>query len=342
MRDTKENIVTDYPVAIIIPVYNAEKYLSECLDSILAQTYTLWKCYLVNDGSTDRSQEVIDVYCKRDNRFISLVKENERSASRARYYGLQRVQEDWVMYVDSDDSIEENFIEAIVRRQQETNADCVTGRKIFCEHDLEGECWRIPYHDFDMSQILTGRECCLQTIGGWVVGGFGITRKNILLQVPPGSYMNSDELQVRQTHLLTPIHAFVDVAYYIRANEGTSDSVSVRMFDRTLVDMQLEELVQDNFPERKDKIKAIIWQRLFNLIYLVADYQIHIDEFTLEEKKHIQEILTKSYKALNRRNIIKYLPTHAWLTLLPYSLFKRLAYRYVTYKRSHGGKYFYR
>ena len=131
-------------ITIIVPVYNAEQYLCECLDSICAQTYTGWKCVIVNDGSTDGSQSIIDEYCEKDNRFRCFIKENEKSASLARWYALQRVDSEWVMSVDADDAIEPEFLEKIVQRQIETGADCVTGWRIGCADGLKGENWRIP------------------------------------------------------------------------------------------------------------------------------------------------------------------------------------------------------
>ena len=331
-------------VSIIVPIYNAQEFLRECLDSILSQTYQDWLCFLVNDGSTDDSQTIIDEYCAKDSRFVALLKPNEKSADLARKYAIDRIQTDWIMHIDADDVIVPDFIERMVRRQQETGADMVAARVIGCAHGIEGEDYRSPHRSFDMSQVLSGRDACILNFGGWTWSANAgvLYRTTLTNKVQYGGYMNSDEFSQRQLAFYASKVAFEDVYYLYRANDGISVAISPRIFDRTLVDMQLEKFAYDNIPERKDKIKVITWQRLFNLIYLVADYQIHIDEFTLEEKKHIQEILTKSYKALNRRNIIKYLPTHAWMTLLPYSLFKRLAYRYVTYKRSHGSKFFYK
>ena len=331
-------------VSIIVPIYNAQEFLRECLDSILHQTYQQWVCYLVNDGSTDGSQAIIDEYCAKDSHFEALLKPNEKSADLARKYAIDKIQTDWIMHVDADDVIVPDFIERMVRRQQETGADMVAARVIGCAHGIEGEDYRSPHRSFDMSQVLSGRDACILNFGGWTWSANNgvLYHRSLSKHVQYGGYMNSDEFSQRQLAFNAKNVAFEDVHYLYRANEGISVAISSRIFDRTLVDMQLEKFLQYNFPERKDKIKAITWQRLFNLIYLVADYQIHIDKFSEEEKKHIHEILTKSYSALNRKNIIKYLPTHAWMTLLPYPLFKRLAYGYVTYKRSHGGKFFYR
>lgn len=329
-------------IAIIVPIYNAAKYLRECLDSICAQTYPDWKCVLVNDGSTDNSQKIIDEYCAKDNRFSYLKKQNERSASKARRYGLLHTNAEWIMEIDADDAVDVDFLEKLVKRQLETEADNVTGYRIGCAEELSGEKWRIPDKTFDINQVLSGRECCLRTLGGWNIGGTGIIKRSILLATQPGPYMNSDEFEVRERYMLINKRAFVDAKYYFRHNVGTSDRISVRMFDRTLVDMQLEQFVYDNFPERDDKIIALAWQRLFNLIYLTADYNIHKNEFTKEEQEKAVSILQKSYKAINRKTAQKAAPFQSLMLTHSFKIFSILATLYVKYKRSHGGKFYYR
>lgn len=329
-------------LTIIVPIYNASQYLRACLDSIRTQTFKEWKCVLVNDGSTDNSQEIIDEYCKQDVRFSCLIKGNERSAAKARYYALECITSEWVLFVDADDSIEPYFLEKIIKRYWETGADCVTGYLIGCARELDGEDWRLPEKSFDMNQILSGRECCLLTLGGWKIGGTGIIKRSTAIQIKPGPYMNSDEFGDRELSLLVNRHAFTDAKYYYRKNVGTSDRVSIRMFDRTLVDMQLEQFVYDNFPERKDKILALAWQRLFNLIYLTADFNIHIKEFTPEEQEKVQSILLTSYNAINRKTSRKAAPLQSLMLTHSFKLFNVLATIYVKHKRSHGGKFYYR
>ncbi|MBE6318012.1 MAG: glycosyltransferase [Bacteroidales bacterium] len=96
-------------VSIIVPVYNTEKYLSRCIDSILAQTFSDFELILVDDGSTDNSGKICDEYAKKDSRIIVIHKENG-GASSARNKGLEIAQGEWITFVDSDDFITNNFI----------------------------------------------------------------------------------------------------------------------------------------------------------------------------------------------------------------------------------------
>ena len=87
-------------VSIIVPVYNAEKYLHRCVDSILAQTFTDWELLLIDDGSPDRSGEICDGYAMKDARIRVIHKENG-GVSSARNVGLDATKGKWVVFVDS-------------------------------------------------------------------------------------------------------------------------------------------------------------------------------------------------------------------------------------------------
>lgn len=91
-------------ISIIVPIYNTEKYLHRCIDSILAQTFTDFELILVNDGSTDNSGKICDEYAEKDTRIVVIHKENE-GVSSARNIGIEISTGNWITFVDSDDMI---------------------------------------------------------------------------------------------------------------------------------------------------------------------------------------------------------------------------------------------
>lgn len=110
-------------ISVIIPVYNAEKYIEQCLDSIINQTYKELEIICIDDGSTDQSLSIIETYAKKDSRIICLHKENE-GVSLARNLGLDKAKGEYVIFVDGDDWIDEDTCELAIREMKE-NVDLV-------------------------------------------------------------------------------------------------------------------------------------------------------------------------------------------------------------------------
>ena len=99
-------------ISIIIPIYNIERYLHRCLDSVLNQTFEEWQAILVDDGSTDKSGEIAEEYAAKDNRFVVTHKENG-GLSDARNVGISKATGEYIMFVDGDDFIHPQAMEII-------------------------------------------------------------------------------------------------------------------------------------------------------------------------------------------------------------------------------------
>ena len=111
-------------VSIIVPVYNNEKFLEKCLDSIINQSYKNLEILLINDGSKDNSLKIMRQYAKKDKRIIIIDKENE-GVSKARNDGIRASSGEYITFVDSDDYIEFNEIEEMYKAIKENNVDMV-------------------------------------------------------------------------------------------------------------------------------------------------------------------------------------------------------------------------
>lgn len=122
-------------VSVIIPVYNAQKYLRECLDSVANQTLENIEIICINDGSTDNSLSILDEYAQKDNRFIILSKENGGSAA-ARNVGLSKAKGEYIYFVDNDDMIEEDALEIYTKVADRDVLDVVySNPNWICESD---------------------------------------------------------------------------------------------------------------------------------------------------------------------------------------------------------------
>ncbi|HOV37303.1 MAG TPA: glycosyltransferase family 2 protein [Spirochaetales bacterium] len=119
-------------VSIIVPVYNVEKYIHRCVDSILAQTFTDFECILIDDGSPDNCPAICDEYAQKDSR-VKVIHQKNAGVSAARNVGLEAATGKWIGFVDSDDWIENNYIYELI----DFNADLViSGYKEYVKNKL--------------------------------------------------------------------------------------------------------------------------------------------------------------------------------------------------------------
>lgn len=109
-------------ISIIVPVYNMERYLEECLESIKKQTFTNWECILVDDGSSDNSPAICEQYAESDSRFKAIHQQN-RGLSVARNTALRTVSSEYIGFVDADDWIEPEMFELLYKLVTEHDAD---------------------------------------------------------------------------------------------------------------------------------------------------------------------------------------------------------------------------
>lgn len=111
-------------ISVIIPVYNSEKYLHKCIDSVLSQTYQDFELILVNDGSTDKSGAICDEYALKDERVKVFHKENG-GVSDARNRGIDNAKGEWIVFIDSDDWVNKNYLKELIEDIKEKDVDFV-------------------------------------------------------------------------------------------------------------------------------------------------------------------------------------------------------------------------
>ena len=141
-------------ISVIIPVYNVEKYLRECIDSVLNQSYQNLEIILVDDGSTDSSGEICDEYEKQDIR-IRVIHQKNQGLSGARNTGFQNANGEYVYFLDSDDWIVPEAIKCLVKRAEEESADVVFFEAFSFE---DGKPEQTTTKGYSYSKISIGKE----------------------------------------------------------------------------------------------------------------------------------------------------------------------------------------
>lgn len=142
-------------ISIIIPVYNSESFLDECIESILCQTYQDFELIMVDDGSTDNSLEILQRWESKDNR-IKLIVQNNAGASSARNRGMENAQGEWIVFVDSDDKVSSHYLQDLYDATQKgTNVDlCIDGVSVYRGRKWSND-WRFPEIICSMSDANT-------------------------------------------------------------------------------------------------------------------------------------------------------------------------------------------
>ena len=134
-------------VSVIIPVYKVEPYLRQCVDSVLAQTYTDFEVILVDDGSPDGCPAICDEYAEKDCRVKVIHKENG-GLSDARNAGINIACGEYALFVDSDDFISKEFLENLLRMAEEYNLDIVEGKTVYYENALVSEVFHLNHDEY--------------------------------------------------------------------------------------------------------------------------------------------------------------------------------------------------
>ena len=159
-------------VSIIIPVYNAEKYLREAIESVLNQTYTDFELLLINDRSTDNSREICQEYTQKDNRIILFENNTENHGpGPTRNIGLDNATGEFIYFMDADDWIDKNLLEYCVYRMIETDADIV---QLGIVYDQGGGKKSIEYYHKE-NNLITKNTIEKDFVYFWKENRFGLT-----------------------------------------------------------------------------------------------------------------------------------------------------------------------
>lgn len=110
--------------SILIPVYNAENYLEQSLESVLKQSYENYEIILINDGSTDSSKNICDNFAKKDNR-VKVFHQKNMGIAKTRYETLKKIKGDFTLFLDSDDYLEPNFLQIIIDKIKHFDPDII-------------------------------------------------------------------------------------------------------------------------------------------------------------------------------------------------------------------------
>ncbi len=160
--------------SVIVPVYNVEKYLRRCVDSILAQTFTDFELLLIDDGSTDDSGRICDEYAKADGRVRAIHKQNGGPSS-SRNCGLQEAVGVWAVFVDSDDYVGKDYLALFFKYNpgQDVKTQVIMGATLFGEGEINNKKYHSDNYDYTVvergkASLVLSKE---RLLDNWTVWG---------------------------------------------------------------------------------------------------------------------------------------------------------------------------
>ncbi len=257
-------------ISVIIPVYNVEKYLRECLDSVVNQTLKDIEIICVNDGSTDNSLEILKEYEKQDSRIKIIDKKNE-GAGVARNHGLQIASGKYIYFMDSDDFLDNNALEILYTKISEENADiCLCDYKEYYESSGEKRNAKfLRLHLLPNFNIFSAKDipdtilqCCATNIYTKLYCKNFITTNNIQFQnvkTCNDVYFNT------MTLLMAKSICYINKAFLNYRCEQSSNLTSSRGKTAQCIIIVWQKIIKDLKKKKLFKIyKKTIYKQTFN------------------------------------------------------------------------------
>ena len=287
-------------ISVIVPVYNVEEYLEECLKSIQKQTYSDIEVILVNDGSTDRSKEICERYCEKDSRF-KLVNQENKGLSGARNRGMLESKGEFISFVDSDDVLKEDMLEQLMKQMTSEDIDIV-------------ECW---YTNEKQELGLTtpknvkiifqgnSKEALVSLCRDNIVRLNAVAklfRRQVIINFPFLEGLFYEDVY-GGIGILKNIRKMVKInyiGYYYRVRQGSimNREFNIKNLDLFTICDKLEQLYQGD----TDSL-SYIRRRLFHLVLMhVVDY--HIFEGNPYKEKYV-EYLNRYAKGSSRSLVMR-------------------------------------
>lgn len=285
-------------ISVIVPVYNVEKYLEECLESIKRQTYTDIEVILVNDGSIDRSKEICERYCEKDSRF-KLVNQENKGLSGARNRGMLESKGEFISFVDSDDVLKEDMLEQLMKQMTSEDIDIV-------------ECWYTnEKQELELSTpknvktIFQGdsKEALVSLCKDNIVRLNAVAklfRRQVIVNFPFLEGLFYEDVY-GGIGILKHIRKMVKInyiGYYYRVRQGSimNREFNIKNLDLFTICDKLEQLYQGD----TDSL-AYIYRRLFHLVLMhVVDY--HIFEGNPYKEKYVEYL--NRYAKVSSRSLV--------------------------------------
>lgn len=293
-------------VSVIIPVYNVEKYLARCIQSVCGQSYQGLEIILVDDGSKDKSGVICDEYAERDGRIKVIHKENGGLGD-ARNAGVEKAEGKYLLFVDSDDRIHENLVRDTVETAEKNQADMVIFDYIGEEENGNlTDRFTFPFSANRVIEVAEEKELIMRSCSAvnklirrelWKESGF---------QFPKGRYYEDLATIPKVMTKTKKIVYLPEVYYYYLMRDGSimhSRNFEKNYEDRTwAVDQLLEYFERENLIETyRNELEYLVFEN----IYFVPSKEIVLNDRKSEYLKKFRDYAYNKFQQMNKNYYVQ-------------------------------------
>ena len=295
-------------ISIVMPVYNTAQFLARSIESVLVQTYKNLEIVIVDDASTDNSWEIIQKYALKDQRIKAQTIPFVDGPKVTRDCAIRRATGDWIIPIDSDDTIEPDYVKKIWNRHVETGADFIGTKMVLVDENCVKLGSTIPSAEFDYSVVYSGTEAMLRILSYWQFGANGaMWNRSVMTNVcPEGTkYDYADEFDTRVYLNNCRSVAFVEADYYFTQNtHSCTHKKSVHFYTYLLFNkIKLKEYF--DFRYGKGCALSVYYQD-----EVVKEYENILFSFVcyclknkVKVSKDVRSMLGKAYSIYRNKNI---------------------------------------
>ncbi len=313
-----------------MPAFNARQYIGEAIESLIGQTMPHWELIVVDDLSADNTLGIARDYASKDPRIKAhQLSENSGGGFAPRNAAISLAQSEWIVYLDSDDKIESDYLLKLRRRIEDVpDAKLILTRMVISDHRCNPTLRTYPDANFDMSIVSDGKSLVKDTFIKWGIsfGGIAADKATTLRVIelmksgPHSSYL--DEIMSRYQLIYTRKVAFADAKYYYRSNPASvTKRPSVKTFDFLINNMRLTKLTKEYFGKESEEYKLAqteLYLRIFEKLRVLAR-----NEFSKSESQTANSLIKQSMDTIDWDVMKRQLSTPRYLftRYSPLSLF---------------------
>lgn len=299
--------MTKLKLSIVVPVYNIEKDLPSCLDSILMQDFEDYELLLINDGSTDTSGAICDNHALKDNR-IKVYHQKNAGVSAARNLGIEKAQGEWVCFVDGDDTLYFNSLSIIINKTNTYKLEMIIAKSfIFKSRQTKTERYKFDKtfldKNFDGYKLITEKSYKRGSVCGCLFK-LNFLKEN-KLYFPIGLKNGEDSLFMSLVYLYAKDIFFQDQIFYlVNEREGSaSRSWSFERVYKMVDNIQFINSYIENHPNLNEKQKHILDYSIYGVISSIFNSLYYC--FSISNYLRIFKAVSKVLKSkLNSGNIV--------------------------------------